>query len=71
MLNEGKNIIEELKANEIKYRAIFEQAADSIIIIDPETSELCEFNHKAYENLGYTREEFERIKNLKVENWAK
>ncbi len=52
MLNEGKNIIEELKANEIKYRAIFEQAADSIIIIDPETSELCEFNHKAYENLG-------------------
>ena len=62
ILNEGKNIIEELKANEIKYRAIFEQAGDSIITIDPKTGELCEFNNKAYENLGYTREEFERVK---------
>ena len=62
MSYDGKNISGKLQASEIKYRAIFEQAADSIIIIDPETGELVLFNNKSYESLGYTHEEFEKIK---------
>ena len=63
MSNRDKNISEKLQSSDIKYRAIFEQAADSIIIIiDPETGELVEFNNKNNENLGYTSKEFERIK---------
>ncbi len=51
-----------LQESEEKYRAVFEQAADSIVLIDPETGELVEFNDRAYENLGYTREEFTKLK---------
>jgi PAS domain S-box-containing protein len=44
------------------YHAIFEQAADSIMLVDGETGELVEFNDKAHENLGYSREEFKKLK---------
>lgn len=50
------------KESEERYRAIFEQAADSIVLVDAETGELVEFNDRAYENLGYTREEFARLR---------
>lgn len=53
---------EALLESEERYRAIFEQAADSIVIADPNTGELLEFNDKACEHLGYTRQEFEGIK---------
>lgn len=53
---------EALRESEERYRAIFEQAADSIVIIDPDTGELLEFNDKACEHLGYTRQEFEGIR---------
>ncbi|MEE8598850.1 MAG: PAS domain-containing sensor histidine kinase, partial [Dehalococcoidales bacterium] len=45
-----------------RYRAIFEQAADSIALIDAETGELVEFNERAHTNLGYTNEEFKKLK---------
>lgn len=45
-----------------RYRAIFEQATDSIVLIDVESGELIDFNRSAYRNLGYTREEFKRLK---------
>ncbi|MHC4455617.1 MAG: PAS domain-containing sensor histidine kinase [Planctomycetota bacterium] len=51
-----------LSESEKKYRTLFEQAGDSIVIIDPETRGLLEFNDMAHESLGYTREEFEKIK---------
>jgi PAS domain S-box-containing protein len=51
-----------LRESEERYRAIFEQAADSIVLIDAETGALVEFNDRAHENLGYTRKEFERLK---------
>ena len=50
-----------LKESEERYRAIFEQAADSIVLIDGETGELVEFNDKAHKNLGYTSEEFKKL----------
>ena len=59
---ERKQEEELLYESKERYRAIFEQAADSIVLIDVEIGELVEFNQKAYENLGYTREEFKKLK---------
>jgi PAS domain S-box-containing protein len=53
---------EALQESEERYRAIFEQAADSIVLIDVETGVLVNFNEQAYKNLGYTLEEFQKLK---------
>ncbi|MHC5061191.1 MAG: PAS domain S-box protein, partial [Planctomycetota bacterium] len=47
-----------LRASEEKYRAIFEQAADSVVLIDAKTGALVEFNDRTWQSLGYTRAEF-------------
>jgi PAS domain S-box-containing protein len=52
---------EALRASEERFRALFEQAADSLVLVDAETGRLVEFNDKACENLGYTREEFQHL----------
>ncbi len=39
------------------YRSIFEQAWDSIALVDAATGLMVEFNTAAHENLGYTRDE--------------
>ena len=57
-----KEKTKELRESEEKYRTLFEQAADSIILIDLETGNLIDFNNKMNETLGYTREEFKKIK---------
>ncbi|MCJ7626143.1 MAG: PAS domain-containing sensor histidine kinase, partial [Anaerolineaceae bacterium] len=51
-----------LQESEERYRAIFEQAADSIVVIDKKTGDIVTFNDRAYEKLGYTRVEFEKLK---------
>ena len=51
----------ELTESEDRYRTIFEQAADAIIIFDPETEKILWFNRKAHENLGYSYEEFKQL----------
>jgi PAS domain S-box-containing protein len=53
---------EALRVSEERYRSIFEQAADSIFLIDAESGELVEYNDQTFENLGYTREEFKALK---------
>jgi len=53
---------EALRASEARFRAVFEQAADSIILVDCEEGALVEFNDRAHEALGYTREEFGALK---------
>ena len=50
-----------LRDSEERYRAVFEQAADSIVLVDRETGALVEFNDSACRNLGYTRDEFSRL----------
>ena len=50
-----------LRESEEKYRTIFEQAADSIVLIDADTGALVDFNDKTHENLGYSRKEFEKL----------
>ncbi|HEY44091.1 MAG TPA: PAS domain S-box protein, partial [Anaerolineae bacterium] len=52
---------EALRTSEERYRAIFEQAADSIFLVDVDSGELVEYNDQTFENLGYTREEFKAL----------
>ena len=51
-----------LRESKERYSAIFNQAVDSIVLIDPETAALVDFNERAHKNLGYTREEFKKLK---------
>jgi PAS domain S-box-containing protein len=60
-ITERKHVEKILQDSEEKHRIIFEQAADSIVLIDAKTGALVEFNNRAYENLGYSREEFGRL----------
>ncbi len=52
---------------EERFRAIFEQAADSIVLIDAETGALVEFNDRACQSLGYSAEEFKRLEISDIE----
>jgi len=61
-ITERKRAEKVLRDSEERYRAIFEQAADSIVLVDAKTGELMEFNDKAHKNLGYTRKEFAKLK---------
>ncbi len=57
-----KNIERQLKTSEIKYRTIFEQIVDSIILIDSINGEIVDFNEQMHKTLGYTRDEFEKLR---------
>jgi len=51
-----------LADSENKYRSIFENAQDGIVLYDAETLELVEVNKKAYRDLDYTYAEFKNLK---------
>ncbi|MBL3600639.1 MAG: PAS domain S-box protein [gamma proteobacterium endosymbiont of Lamellibrachia anaximandri] len=51
-----------LQESEIRYRTLFELAPNAIATIDLEDGGFVQFNRFAHENLGYTRQEFERLK---------
>ena len=50
-----------LRESEDRYRAIFGQAIDSVVLLDRDTGAILEFNDAAHQDLGYTREEFEKL----------
>jgi len=56
-----------LRESEERFHTLFEQASDSIVIFDAMTVGLTQFNRKACENLGYTREEFRNLKLSDIE----
>ena len=58
---DGIRATNELRISEERYRALFEQAAESIVLADARSGSIVEFNDRAHENLGYTREEFSRL----------
>ncbi|MDA8409670.1 MAG: PAS domain S-box protein [Treponema sp.] len=41
--------------------AVFEQASDAILLVDPATERFVDFNRSAHESLGYTKEEFANL----------
>lgn len=63
----SRDVTEERRAREKiaetaqRYRLLFDQAEESIVLLDPETTRFVAFNRKAHENLGYTAEEFRQI----------
>ena len=61
-INERKRMEDALQESEKRYRAIFEQGLVSIVLIDTKTEALVDFNDKAHESLGYSREEFGKLK---------
>lgn len=58
----NEQLFEELKISEERFRTLFEQAADSIVLIDPDTGLLHDFNAVTCTNLGYGREELVRVR---------
>ena len=60
--DDSRRIQETLRESETRYRSIFDSSADGIVIVDPETATPIEFNEQACTQLGYTREEFGRLK---------
>jgi PAS domain S-box-containing protein/putative nucleotidyltransferase with HDIG domain len=51
-----------LREAESLYRSLYKASPDGILLIDPETGRQLEFNEKAHEYLGYSREEFARMR---------
>ncbi len=53
---------QELRDREERYRALFEQSPEGIVLINHETLLPLDFNDEACRHLGYTREEFARLR---------
>ncbi|MFZ5769895.1 MAG: PAS domain S-box protein [Thermodesulfobacteriota bacterium] len=51
----------ELRETEIRYRTLFEQSPDGVVILNPETAQPLEFNEQACRQLGYSRQEFANL----------
>lgn len=51
-----------LRNSELRYRTLFEQSPDGILLIDPHTALPIEFNDTAAGQLGYSRDEFARLR---------
>ncbi len=73
VIPEGRDITDLKRAEDDRrgaeelYRALFEQAADSIVVLDPDTGLMTEFNDRTCLNLGYSREEFEKLELAGIE----
>jgi len=57
-----RTVKEEIQEKEIRYRTLFNQSPDAIVLVDPDTTLPVEFNDVAPRLLGYTREEFKRLR---------
>ena len=53
---------DKLRDAEERYRLIFEQMLDAIVLVEAETGQFVDFNEPAHRRLGYTREEFARLR---------
>jgi len=52
---------EKIRRAEERFRTLFEQSPDGILMVDPETMLPIEFSEAAHRQLGYSREEFARM----------
>lgn len=56
-----KKAEELLREAEQRYHVLFDQAPIGVLIVNPETAGFVEFNDLAHGQLGYSREEFEKL----------
>ena len=61
-ITERKQMEARVREAEKRYRALFNQAPVGILIIDPKTAVPVEFNEVAHQQLGYSREEFAKLR---------
>ena len=67
-LSSGEDITERKRTEEaylnaeVRYRTLFEQSPNGILLIDTETGKMIESNETAYKQLGYTRGEFATLR---------
>jgi PAS domain S-box-containing protein len=67
IISVGRNTTErkmaevQLQESEERFRAIFEQAADGVVLLNMQTLSVAEFNPAAHHSLGYTQREFGHI----------
>ena len=52
---------------ERKFQILFDEAADSINLVDTEAFNIVEFNKSAYENYGYTKEEYSQFRIMDID----
>ena len=60
-LSELYNALDRTEQAEKRYRTLFEEAADSMLLVDSKTGEILDFNNAAHNNLGYSRQEFKGL----------
>ncbi len=61
-ITEKKIAEKKLVDAELQYRTLFEQSPDGICVLDSKTLISLDFNTKIHKQLGYSREEFSRLK---------
>ncbi len=66
-ITERKQAEEKLAEEMTRRVALFEQTPSGIVIIDPSTMCILEFNTVAHQRLGYTREEFAKLAIMDIE----
>jgi len=52
---------QKIREAEKRYRTLFSQAPLGVVVIDPQTEKVVEFNDVAHIQLGYSREEFSKL----------
>jgi len=67
-ISKFKSAEENLRLSEARYRMFFEEGPDGVVIIDPRTGTIIEFNDQACRQLGYGRDEFSRLSISDVED---
>lgn len=58
---------QEMRDEEQRYHALFNRAPLGVLIVDPKTTGFIEFNEAAHVQLGYSREEFEKLSIADIE----
>ena len=61
-ITERRQAEEALRNSEARYRVLFEQSPNGVLLIDLDTGKTIETNETAYRQLGYTREEFAALR---------
>ncbi|MBN2119383.1 MAG: PAS domain S-box protein [Anaerolineales bacterium] len=60
----------QVESDLLQFRTVMDESNDAIFLIDPETSRCIDFNKSAYEFLGYSREELERLSIIDIAEYV-